>query len=112
MLIRGVKNKIRVFVHELLRRILDESVERIELLTDETFYIEETRDGRPAILLCYLFIVLVLHFVSGVGVSIPIVGIRVLSRNEIQRVRRQTNTNEDQYTPWLITISIGVRLRC
>jgi len=91
---------------------LDEFIKGVELLTDETLCIEETRDDRPAILLGYLFVVLVIlfvpHFVSGVGVSILIVGVRVLSWNEIKRVRRHMNVSKDRYTPWLIrTISTG-----
>ena len=85
---------------------MDEFVEGVELLTDEALCIEETRDDRPAILLCYLLVVLVSlfvpHFVSSVGISILIVGVRVLNWNEIKRVRRHMNMNKDQYTPWLI----------
>ena len=41
MLVRGVKNQVRVFIHEFLHRILDEFIEGVELLTDETLCIEE-----------------------------------------------------------------------
>ena len=106
MLVRGVKNQVRVFIHEFLHRILDEFIEGVELLMDETLCIEEARDDHPAVLLCYLFIVLVifivLHFVSGVCMSTLTLGVRVLNRKEINRVRKHVDTNDDQYTPWLV----------
>ena len=49
-----------------------------------------------------LVIFFVLHFVSGVWVSTLIAGVRILNRNEINRVRRHVDTSDDQYTPWLI----------
>ena len=98
MLVGSIKNQIRFFVHEFLNSVLDEFIEGVELLTDETLCIEETRDDRPTVLLCYLFIVLVifivLHFVSGVCISTLIVGVRVLNQNEINRVRRHVNMDE------------------
>ena len=108
MLVGSIKNQVRVFVHEFLHGVLDEFIEGVELLTDETLCIEEARDDRPTVLLCYLCIVLVifivLHFASGVWVSTLIVGVRILNRNEINRVRRHVDASDDQYyyTPWLI----------
>ena len=112
MLVRGVKDEIGVFVNELLHSILNKFVEGVELLADETLDLEETGDDRPAILLGYLFVVLVIlfipHFISGLCVRLFIEGVRVLSSNEIKRVRRHMNTSNNQYTPWLIrTISTG-----
>ena len=50
-----------------------------------------------------LVIFIVLHFVSGVWVSTQLIaGVRILNRNEINRVRRHVDTSDDQYTPWLI----------
>ena len=112
MLVRGVKNQVRVFIHQFLHGVLDEFIEGVELLTNETLCIEETRYDRPAILLCYLLVVLVTlfvpHFVSSVGICILIVRVRVLRWNGIKRVRGHMYMNKDQYTPWLIrTVSTG-----
>jgi hypothetical protein len=46
-----VKGQGALFVDELLHRILDELVERLELLSDKTLVFKEGRDDDPSILL-------------------------------------------------------------
>ena len=74
MLVALVKNEVRVLVHKLLHRILYELVERVELLPDETFLLEEAGDHRPAIFLRDLFVFLnrfiVWDTISSVGLEL------------------------------------------
>ena len=71
MLIRLVKNEIRVLVDEFLHGVLHEFIKRVKLLSYEAFLLEETGNHGPAVLLGYLFIVVivVLHTVVWVIVS-------------------------------------------
>lgn len=41
MLVRLIENKVRVFIDKFLHGILDELVERVQLLPHETLLIEE-----------------------------------------------------------------------
>ena len=54
MLVGSIENQVRVFVHEFLHSVLDEFIDGIELLTDKTLCIEETRDDRPVVLSCVI----------------------------------------------------------
>ena len=85
MLVALVKNEVRVLVHKLLHRILYELVERVELLPDETFLLEEAGDHRPAVFLSNWRKVLIVFFLSIVGVIEGIVVLRELYKRNVSR---------------------------
>ena len=75
VLVRLVKNEVRVLVDQLLHGVLDELVERVKLLPDKTFLVEEGGDNRPAVFLRDFFV-----FLSLAVVTIPIVIVGRLRR--------------------------------
>ena len=51
MLIMLIQNQVTTLTHQLLYGVLDELVERIQLLPNEPFCVEERSDDIPAVFL-------------------------------------------------------------
>lgn len=65
----GTNLNIRGLVHNLLHRVLNELIERIQLLSYQTLLLEVGADNRPRILLRYLLFLFIVFFVTAIHLA-------------------------------------------
>ena len=81
MLFSLVENEIRILIDQLLHRVLNKFVKRIQLLTDKTFLIEKRGNHSPTIFLSNIVASIVVIISLGIAIIWVRIGIRICQRS-------------------------------